>query len=145
MLPRRSSTWDKIRPRRGSRYKVKRVHRSWTGAEITILRDLYPHASWPELCAALPRHPQASIAKYANGLGLSRDKAKAKSPYFIVQELRRLRRAQKLDQIILADKLGTHRIQIAKWERGECVPRLRMFFDWVQALGYELKLSAKAE
>ena len=48
----------------------------WHGSEHIILRRLYPSASWPTICAAIPRHPQSAIAKQATSLGLKRDSAK---------------------------------------------------------------------
>jgi DNA-binding XRE family transcriptional regulator len=110
----------------------------WTGPEKATLRELWPSAPWKTILAALPRHPKPAIAKMGSTLGVRRDTAR-RSPYPIIRELRRARQ-EAMEQDILAEILGTHRVQIAKWERGEVVPRLRMFFDWVEALGYQLRL-----
>jgi DNA-binding XRE family transcriptional regulator len=127
----------------GQVHKIKRLKRSktfWTGPEKERLRKLWPFAPWPEILSAIPRHPKMSIARMASFLGVKRDAAR-RSPYPIIRELRKIRRERGFRQDILAEQLGSHRIQIAKWERGEQVPRLRTFFDWVQALDLQLTLT----
>lgn len=111
----------------------------WNGYEKKILREIYLRAPWSAICEQIPRHPRGSIAKMANVMGLKRD-AYRQSPYPIIRELRTIRQDRKLEQSKLARKLGSHQVQIAKWERGEHVPRLRTFFDWVEALGLRLKI-----
>lgn len=113
---------------------------SWTGAEYLIVRKLYPLAPWPTICAALPRHHQSAIAKQANMLGLKRDGATRQSRIAIIRELRATRRRLGISSENLANRLGSHRVQLAKWERGEQMPRLQSFFDWIEALGFRIEL-----
>jgi DNA-binding transcriptional regulator YiaG len=125
--------------------RLKKRQTWWTAAEKNMLAKLYPRSTWPELIEALPRHPRASIAKMASMLRLRRADACANaSPYKIIRLLRKIRREKGLTQIDLAPIVGTLHVQIAKWETGECVPRTRTLFDWVQALGYRLELVALA-
>lgn len=119
--------------------RTKNAKTPWTGAEKLMLRNLYDRSSWDEICAAIPRHARPAIAKMANTMSLRRDTAQ-RSPYPIIRELRAQRRALDIEQQVLAKILGSHKVQIAKWERGELVPRLRTFFDWVEALGFRLEL-----
>lgn len=112
----------------------------WTGAEIAILRKLYPNAPWSQICKAIPRHPKPAIGKMATSLKIGRDRAMKQSRFAIVRELRAARRASGLRQDVLAKLVGTLPVQIAKWERGETVPRFASFLDWAEALGYRVEL-----
>lgn len=123
---------------------IKRERNSrtpWTGAENMLLRKLYPSASWPDIVRAIPRHPQTAIARQASTLKLKRDGAKKKANASIIRELRAYRRTLNIPSDHLADRIGTHRVQLSRWERGEQLPRLQSFFDWVEALGLQLHLS----
>lgn len=125
--------------------RLKKRQTFWTMAEKNLLKKLYPRSTWPELIEALPRHPRASIAKMASMLGARRaDACASASPYKLIRELRKIRRDRGLRQVDLAEVIGTQCVQIAKWETGECVPRTRTLFDWVQALGYRLELVSLA-
>lgn len=120
--------------------KIKGSRASWHGSEYVALRKLYPHASWKEICAAIPRHPPTAIAKQANLLGLKRDRAAKKSRYRLIRELREIRRNSAEPRASVARRIGIHVVQLAKWERGEQHPRIAGFFDWIDALGYRLEL-----
>lgn len=125
------------------KFRIKRkinARTHWTGPEKNLLAKLYPVASWSEICGAMPRHPKKSIVKMANSLKIRRDHAKKRSVYPVIQKLREIRRDSNIDQLILADIVGCHRVQISYWERGDKVPRLRSFFDWIEALGYRIDL-----
>lgn len=112
----------------------------WTGAENALLRKFYPMGSWDQICKAIPRHHKTAIAKQANSIGLKRDRATKKSRHKIIRQLRELRRERGIQQRYLAETIGSHTVQLAKWERGEQLPRLLSFFDWVNALGYQIRL-----
>jgi transcriptional regulator with XRE-family HTH domain len=77
----------------------------------------------------------------ASTMKLRRDPSTKQSPYRLIRTLRETRRRNGLTQERLAEKLGAHCVQIAKWERGEQMPRLRTFFDWVEAMGFRLELN----
>lgn len=124
--------------------RAKNSRTAWTGAEIVTLRKLYPLAPWPEICAAIPRHPQSAIAKQANMRGLKRDGATKYAKHGIIRELRAIRRSQGIPAAHLADRIGAHRVQLAKWERGEQLPRFQSFLDWVEALGLRIELQRNA-
>jgi DNA-binding transcriptional regulator YiaG len=113
---------------------------AWHGSERQLLQKLYPSAPWPALLAALPRHHKTAIVKQANDLGFKRDGAKKQSRHNIIRELRQLRRARGIKQSVLAGTIGSHTVQLAKWERGEQLPRLLGFFDWINALGLQIRL-----
>jgi DNA-binding transcriptional regulator YiaG len=117
---------------------------AWTGAEKHLLTRLYPSGSWKSICAAIPRHHQSAIAKQGNLMGLKRDGSTKKSRFNVIRELRELRRSKGIQQRYLAKSIGSHTVQLAKWERGEQLPRLASFFDWVQALGYKIRLERAA-
>lgn len=120
--------------------KEKNSRVSWLGSELALVRKLYPRAPWPEICAAIPRHAQSAIAKQANSMNLARDRATKRSRFAIIQELRSERQRRKIPQAALAQLIGSHTVQLANWERGQQMPRLRSFFDWVQALEFRLLL-----
>jgi DNA-binding XRE family transcriptional regulator len=90
---------------------------------------------------AIPRHPQSSIANHAISLGLKRDRAKVRSIYQIIRELREIRIKSGRPRKNVANEIGIHLVQLSRWERGETMPRLRDFFYWVEALGFRLHLS----
>jgi DNA-binding transcriptional regulator YiaG len=114
---------------------------SWTGTECAILTKMYPREPWSKICAAIPRHPQGSIGKQANAMKLKRDGAKAESRVLLIRELRKRRREMGIPVTHLANRIGVHRVQLSKWERGEQLPRLRGLFDWVGALGFRLEIA----
>jgi DNA-binding XRE family transcriptional regulator len=122
---------------------IKRVYNSrtpWTGAERVILQRLWPHGSWAELLVGIPRHPQPAIAKMAAQMKLRRDPSAKQSRHSIIRTLRETRRKNGMTQERLAELVGSHCVQIAKWERGEQLPRLQSFFDWIEAMGFRLEL-----
>lgn len=121
--------------------RLKNGKTFWTNPEKSTLKQLWPNAPWGALCKALPRHSRGAIARMAPTLGVRRDTAR-KSPYPIIRELREIRRQREIRQDVLADQIGTSPIQIAKWERGEHVPRLRALFDWAQALDCKIALTS---
>jgi DNA-binding transcriptional regulator YiaG len=121
--------------------KTKGSKIPWTGAERMKLRELYPKTPWPEIEAALPRHAKTAISKQANMLKLRRDSAGTVSRYALFRELRVIRRRRGLTQVALGRVVGVHPVQIAKWERGETVPRMQNLIDWIEGLGYRLSLA----
>ena len=122
---------------------IKRLRNSrtpWTGAEKMALRRLWPRAPWSEILDTIPRHPQPAIGRMASQMGLRRDPSTKQSKHRLIWTLRETRRKNGMTQERLAEILGSHAVQIAKWERGEQMPRLLSFFDWVQAMGFRLEL-----
>ena len=112
----------------------------WRQSEKDRLCALYPRAPWDKICESLPRHPRSAIAKMANALGLRRD-ASVHSKFPVIQQLRAIRRERGISQNELAGEIGTHAVQIAKWERGENMPRTRTLFDWIEALDLKIALT----
>lgn len=119
--------------------RIKNGKWPWTGPEKEKLKKMWPRATWDELRTAFSDRTDMALAKQANALGVRRDYGQ-QSPYPIIRQLRQIRRAKNIKQAKLGRKVGSHAVQIAKWERGEYVPRTRTLFDWVEALGYELRL-----
>jgi hypothetical protein len=120
---------------------------AWTGAEKKLLAALYPTASRERIIGALPRHSKwGTIVKMANTMGLKRefDVVAKHQRHPIVRKLRASRRERGILLVDLSRKIGAHPVQLARWESGQQMPRLRSFFDWVQALNFELVLRDSA-
>lgn len=116
----------------------------WMTSEVQTLKRLYPLASWPEIHKAIPRHTKRAIKAYAQKIGLRRADRWKPTPYPAVNALRARRRALRLSQDALADKIGVHRVALSQWEVGKHLPGLRIFFAWVQALGLTLEFGGAA-
>lgn len=69
------------------------------------------------------------------------DGGKRHSTLPLVDELRTLRLAQKLNQYELSRSLGFTRSYLCRLERGAHQPTLFTLMCWAQALGCELRLS----
>lgn len=147
--------WKKLLPQFPGRSKAAirckvqtlDIHRAtnsrvpWLSSEKIALRKLWPSAKWPEISAAIPRHSKSAIGKQASSMKIVRtDKAKQQSRYSIIRDLRAIRKASGASAGSMAVLIGTHWVRLQRWESEYDVPRLASFFDWVEALGYRLRL-----
>lgn len=85
-------------------------------------------------------HRWPTISRKACEIKVKRDPARRVSRYRLMRELREARRAAGIKQTAIAALVGTHSVQIAKWERGETVPRFASFIDWAEAVGFRVEL-----
>lgn len=119
---------------------------AWSVQEIDILRDNYEVMPWRELKALLPRRAWANVQKKASALGLSRNIHKDASPFRIVRELRRIRRARGIECEELAKKFGVYGSTISAWEcatKNKSAPHLKSLMDWADALGFDIWLKPR--
>lgn len=148
----RGATWEGIRnaiPKRTTRAIQQMAsgrdiprgrQRPWTEPMKRRLKQLYAGATWGVLLAEFAPHTGDAIASKARELGLTRPRQGKTSRHRIVRQLRARRIARRIRQKVLAHKIGVDAHRLSNWERGQVVPRLRLFFDWVEALDAELTI-----
>lgn len=120
---------------------------AWTPAENALLERLWPYAARDVIEAALPTRNWEAIGKRAADRKILRTRqsrskrADTVDPFFL--ELREIRESRRIHRKQLADKIGHHYIQIAKWELGETVPRWLALRDWLAGLNVKIKVIEK--
>jgi DNA-binding transcriptional regulator YiaG len=121
---------------------VKRRKSAWRCDEQAVLRRLYenPKVSWPEIEAAIPRHPISSIAQMARTMGLRRRRTTKRPTVPIFALLWERREALKITRYDLAAHMGYHYAMLGRWERGDAMPSLQKLIDWAETLGLALAL-----
>lgn len=117
---------------------------SWTGAELDLLRRLWPTTPWDKIELMFARHTHESIMRKARDIGVRRRRTTRKARYPIFRELRDARERLNLTRPQLSEIVGYHWTMIGRWENGEAVPSVRRLVDWAQALGFELSLRRAA-
>jgi transcriptional regulator with XRE-family HTH domain len=115
----------------------------WTIAKDNQLAAIFERAPWPRLVEVFAPHTRGAIEKRATSLGLIRDKATGASPFAVVRELRRIRRARKIEIDKLAQSFGLYGSMLSRWETTPHGPHLKGFLAWVDALGLEIALQRK--
>lgn len=119
---------------------------AWTAQEIAILRDNYETITWAELHKLLPRREWANVQKKASALDLKRNTHRDASPFRIVRELRRIRRARGIGLDDLAKRFGVYGSTISAWEcatGNKASPHLKSLLDWAAALGFDIWLKPR--
>ena len=61
----------------------------------------------------------------------------------IVEDLREVRRRQRLRRDVLAEIMGYHWQTVGRWERGESTPSCQALHDWCEALGLKLRVEQR--
>lgn len=119
----------------------------WSKTELRKLRELWPTKDKDAILRALPRRKWPNIVKRASEIGIHRPriitnkKHRHVDPIFI--ELRALRQAQRLTREELAEIIGVHRQMVSHYELGTTLPRWANFRAWIEALGYDIKLTPR--
>lgn len=119
----------------------------WLCTEEAMLRRLYenPNVSWAEIVAAIPRHPRLAISRHASGMGLRRRRKSKQPKDGVLAALWQRRVELNMTRADLAEHTGYHKVQIARWERGEDHPRFRALMDWAQSLGLEITVAPRSQ
>jgi DNA-binding XRE family transcriptional regulator len=117
------------------------ARRGWTNREEGVIRAMYPCAERAEICQALPNHTWGSIRIRASRMSPPiRREAMRPEPvlHAVVASLVARRRAIRVSQAMVADRLGLTRSYINDIECGRCMPSFALADTWATLL--ELKL-----
>lgn len=118
----------------------------WSDGDHEKLQKMWTKSGREAIAAEFPGRSWAAIAKRATDYGFKRKrlvyhrfngKRRRMDKFFL--ELREIRDARGMSRQEVADKAGIHRVMIAKYELGECLPSWTVFRAWIGALGYDLE------
>lgn len=76
---------------------------------------------------------------------LTRERKHRLATHPVCRELRRIRVGQQIAVADLADRVGSDRYTIGRWERGEMSPTLFNLTNWCDALGYTVGVIEKVD
>lgn len=123
----------------------------WSKEEDAQIRKFFPGASQERVLAALPGRSWTSVHRRASHLKVRRDRAtglanKRKDRNKcdkVFQYLREVRLNRGMTQADVADRIGTHKVGVTKWEGGVIKPSFFMFRAWLDALDCDIEVIQK--
>lgn len=122
-------------------------HRRWSTEEMDRLLALYPSASPEELVAAFPGKKLGAIKRHACAIGIRRKHLRpvveANGRHAIFKKLEEIRITKGMTRVELADIVGYHHSNLARWERGDDEPRWTSLLDWLDALNCDIYVTER--